>query len=104
MTGKDARGRFQTGSNGGPGRPQGSKNKLSEKFLAALLEDFEEHGASTIASVRDGDPAAYVRIVASLVPKDFEVAVRPVSIERMSDDELMAIIAQDRARLDEGDA
>ncbi len=58
---------------GNPGRPKGSRNKLSEAFIAALCADFEEHGAETIARVREQDPVAYVRVVASLMPKEVKV-------------------------------
>jgi hypothetical protein len=37
---RDERGRYQRGMPGGPGRPVGSRNKLSENFLADLQVDF----------------------------------------------------------------
>jgi len=43
--------RFQPGNPGGPGRPLGSKNKLSESFLQALAEDFEKHGKDAIRRI-----------------------------------------------------
>lgn len=55
------------------GRTKGSKNKLSESFLAALHEDFEQYGAFAIADCRTEDPARYCAIIASLVPKDFSL-------------------------------
>ena len=41
------------GESGNPrGRPLGSRNKLSEKFILALHDDFEEHGSAVIQQVR----------------------------------------------------
>lgn len=66
---RDGNGRFLTGNNGG-GRKKGSRNRLTETFLAAIETDFAEHGQEALAKLRDSDPAVYLRIVASLVPRD----------------------------------
>ena len=44
--------------------------RLREAFIAALAEDYERHGASAIAALRDERPHDYVKLVASLLPKD----------------------------------
>lgn len=66
---RDAQGRFVTGNIGG-GRRKGSRNRLTETFIAAVESDFAEHGPDALAKLRADDPAAYLRIVASLVPRD----------------------------------
>jgi hypothetical protein len=47
-TAKKQRGRpFEPGQSGNPaGRPKGSRNKLAEGFVAALYDDWSEHGAT----------------------------------------------------------
>ena len=65
-----ADGRFAPGNAGGPGRPRGSRHKLAESLLEAVVRDFERHGAAAIERVRQEDPAAYFRVVAQLVPKE----------------------------------
>jgi hypothetical protein len=65
-----ASGRFVTGSNGGPGRAKGSRNRHSEFFLAAFADDFEKHGPAVIAQVREEQPATYLRIAADLLPRE----------------------------------
>ena len=65
---RDCAGRFVTGNNGG-GRKRGSRNRLTETFLAAIEGDFAEHGADVLEKLRTDDPAAYLRIIASLVPR-----------------------------------
>jgi hypothetical protein len=65
---RDEHGRFLTGNSGG-GRAKGSRNKLTEQFLYAIANDFYEHGTEAIAKVRTSDPAAYLKLVGSLIPR-----------------------------------
>ena len=44
--------------------------KLDERFLVALVRDFSEHGAATLAELREARPAAYLKIAAALLPVD----------------------------------
>jgi hypothetical protein len=55
------------------GRPRGSRHKLSEKFILALHDSFEEHGAAVIDAVIQDNLGEYLRIIASVVPKQFGV-------------------------------
>jgi hypothetical protein len=66
---RDDQGRFLTGNSGG-GRRKGSRNKLTERFLDTIADDFAEHGAEAVAKVRVSDPIAYLKIVGSLVPRE----------------------------------
>ena len=66
---RDTHGRFLTGNSGG-GRRKGSRNKLTERFLDTIADDFSEHGAEAIANVRTTDPATYLKIVGSLIPRN----------------------------------
>ena len=69
------------------GRPKGSRNKLSESFISALSEDFEKNGVTVIEAVRSEKPAEYLKIIAAIVPK--EINVRDMTLEDMSDEELL---------------
>ncbi len=52
------------------GRPKGSKHKLQEGLLRKLAKDFDRYGAEAIAKTREKSPAEYLRIIASLMPKN----------------------------------
>lgn len=71
------------------GRQKGSRDKINKAFLEALAADFEQHGADTLRRVREEDPSAYVRVTASLLPKEVEVT-RP--FDGMNDETLAAAI------------
>ena len=76
---------------GNPGRPPGSRNKLSEDFLKALYNDFQAHGAATIAEARERDPVAYVKLIASLSPKDIKLT-QPKKLIEYTDAEILAYL------------
>jgi hypothetical protein len=92
------RAQFKAGQSGNPGgRPLGARNKLQTKFFYALSDDFERHGVNAIKRMREEDPSSYVRTVASLMPKEFEVK-RP--LEELTDDELLAAVGALRSYLE----
>ena len=67
---------FKPGQSGNPlGRPRGSRNKLGEAFIAALAEDFERNGAEAITECRERFPGKYLSVVASILPKEIDVAI-----------------------------
>jgi len=74
---RDAKsGQFLQGSTGNPnGRPRGSRNKLAGALIDALHEDFEKHGVAAIQKVREEDPAAYLRTICAVLPKDLEMTL-----------------------------
>jgi len=83
---------FKPGNNANPrGRPKGARNKLGEAFVEAMLKDFEEHGEKVIQDVRTEKPDQYLKVIASILPKELNVTTNRV--EEMSDDELAAGIA-----------
>jgi hypothetical protein len=71
---------FKPGQSGNPrGRPRGARQKLSEQFLAELCEDWLANGRAALDRARDKDPVGYIRVVASLVPKQREEIPNPLA-------------------------
>lgn len=86
---KQSGGRFRPGQSGNPaGRPTGARNKLTEAFVSALQQDFEQHGVAAIARVRQEKPAHYLKVIASLVSREVTVNAADDRSD-LSDDELM---------------
>jgi hypothetical protein len=72
LNGKDKLGRFLPGRPGGPGRPVGSRHKLSEKFLADLQRVWLKKGGKALDRVADQNPEILVRVIASVLPKQLD--------------------------------
>jgi hypothetical protein len=84
---------WKPGQSGNPkGRPKGSRNKLSEDFFRDLCDAWQAFGKPALMTAAWTHPVEFVRVVASLIPKELE-ATTPVA-ERMSTAQLEAIIAR----------
>jgi hypothetical protein len=66
-------------------------NELSSKLLNDLYLSFVEHGPAAIEQLRQERPWDYLRIIASLVPKQVEIQTDP--FDGISDTDLAAIVA-----------
>ena len=72
VTGQDQKPHlFKPGQSGNPaGRPKGSRSKLGDEFLKALLADFEAGGIEAIRLTRTEKPSDYGKVIASILPKE----------------------------------
>ncbi|MBE1708902.1 MULTISPECIES: hypothetical protein [Mesorhizobium] len=71
-------------------RAKRTKKTLGDDFLAAVRADFRAHGAGVIAEVRADKPDQYLKIVLSVLPRDFDVAIN--HLDALSDEELRSRI------------
>lgn len=86
-TGRTKAGTFTKGN---PGRPKGSKNKLTEAFWSDYAAAWETHGQAALEAVATSEPAKFVAVAASLMPKDVNVNT---TITDMTDEQLESRIA-----------
>ena len=83
---------WQPGQSGNPaGRERGSRNRLSEEVICALLRDFRQHGQKAVARVRQTQPAAYLKILALLIPREHKVEHSNL-LKELTDEQLEAMI------------
>jgi hypothetical protein len=86
--------RFKPGHRGG-GRRKGSRDRIATALLEEIAKDFEAHGSDAVRIARVERPVEYLRVVASLLPKEFEITTTTIANE-LSDDELEALIEHAR--------
>lgn len=84
-------GRFVTGGKPGPGRPKGSRNKLAENFVADAYASWQQNGSAALERLYQEDVAAYVKVMAGLLPKD--VNIRTGTLDELSDAQLLRKLA-----------
>ena len=90
---KDAEtGKFITGGAGG--RKKGARNRLHADFVVGLAEHFAQVGKAAIDIVFKESPRDYLKIIASVLPKEF--ILEDGRLEAMSDDELEQYLADIR--------
>jgi hypothetical protein len=85
---------FEPGKSGNPaGGPVGSRHRqqLNGEFIAALLRDFRHGGPKAIERVRRAQPAAYLKILALLCPREHTIEHTNL-IKSLSDQELEGMI------------
>ena len=73
------------------GRLRGSRNKLSEEVICALLRDFRKHGEKAIARVRRDQPGVYLRCLTLLIPREHKVEHSNL-LKELTDEQLEAMI------------
>ena len=85
---------WKPGQSGNPkGRTVGSRNKLQDDFFESLVKAWTKYGDAALMAAAMTTPTDFVRIVAALMPRDLEVAITNIKVERMSTSELESILA-----------
>lgn len=74
-------------------RPKGSRNKLGEDFIQALHDDFQEGGVAAIKEVRRDRPHEYLKVVASLLPKELKVTTESDLTDEQLDQRIRQLAA-----------
>jgi hypothetical protein len=66
---------FKPGQPSRGGRRKGSRDRIATAMLEAIAKDFEEHGEEAIKICRIERPTEYLKVVAALLPKEFEASI-----------------------------
>lgn len=74
------------------GRPLGARNRFSEDVVTAFAVDWAAGGPEVIARVRQQDPSTYLRVVASILPKDLLVSVAQSTPGNLDPDEWRVLV------------
>ena len=79
------------------GRVKGARNRLSMAFVEALAKEFSEHGAEAIRIMRIEKPAEFIKVIAAILPREFDITTS--QIQKISDSELDAFLEYAKQRL-----
>ena len=91
---------WKPGVSGNPAGRAAGRQKLESEFLRDLAESWATGGVDALNRAREKDPVAYVRVVASLMPKRLD----PETIGNVSRAEVRALITTLQSLLFAGDA
>jgi hypothetical protein len=79
---------FQRGFSGNPGgNRHRTRHLLNQEFMQALLLNFRHQGKKAIEKVARNQPAAYLKILALLVPREMQIE-HTNRIKQMTDEEI----------------
>jgi hypothetical protein len=90
---------FKQGVSGNPhGNRHHSRHLLNQEFIQALLLHFRQHGKKVIEKVAREQPAAYIKILALLVPREMKIE-HTDPVKGLSDEQLAAMIRELKERI-----
>ncbi len=96
--GPPGRGDFSVSNYNPHGNRHHTRHLLNQRFLHALLLDFDAHGREAIEECRKQSPLGYVKVLGHLVPHEMKVEHSQI-VKSMSDEELEATIEYIRSML-----
>lgn len=65
---------YQPGETGNPrGRPRGSRDRITQAFLNDMEDAWRKDGADAIKRMAADHPVDFVKVVASLLPRDINI-------------------------------
>ena len=95
---------FQQGVSGNPhGNRHRTRHLLNQEFMQALLLNFRHEGKKAIEKVARNQPAAYLKILALLVPREMKLD-HSGGVKAMTDEELEVAIEAIKAMIAARDA
>src|SRR5262249_54530474 len=85
---------FKPGHSIRGGRPAAARNRFSHALLTHFLADWEKNGTKAIQSVRVLDPGTYLRVAASIIPRELMVEAVTSGLSAEERAEMIATLKQ----------
>ena len=83
---------WKPGQSGNPkGRAKGTRHRIQEAFLQDFLEAWLAFGRPALMAAAWTKPAEFVKVAASLMPKEVDQTITTINMDRMTDKQLAAI-------------
>ena len=74
------------------GRPIGTRNRFSEKFVGDIAAAWDKHGAGVIERMVRNEPARFAELCGRLIPKDVQVSLSTRMPGNLEPDDWQAIL------------
>lgn len=75
-----------------------ARPQLEKALLNQVLADFQEHGALTVARMRTQNPAQFLRLLVTLLPRHSTSEISIKHTHAMSDEELLRLANSGRSK------
>ena len=89
---------FKPGQPKTAGRRKGSRDRIATALLTALADDFEKFGVQAVKIARVEKPTEYLKVIASLLPRELEI-FNDNRLAELTDDELDEFISVAKGQL-----
>ena len=91
--------KWKPGQSGNPaGRKPGDRNKFGTHFISDFYADWVQHGAAAIEKLRLESPKDYVKVAASLLPRELHVKAASI-VDGWTEDEVKAALDHIRSQI-----
>ena len=86
-------GRWARGASGNvSGRPPGTRNRFSEKFVSDVAAVWDQHGATVLEKMVKEEPARFAELCGRLIPKDVQVSLSARMPGNLEPDDWQALL------------
>ena len=77
---------WEKGKSGNPkGKAIGRRDSITNAFLKDLDEEWRENGRQALKDAREQQPALFVKVVASLLPRDVQISAADSFLEALKE-------------------
>src|SRR5262249_61069734 len=91
--------KWKPGQSGNPaGRKPGDRNKFGTHFISDFYADWVQHGAAAIEKLRLESSKDYVKVAASLLPRELHVKAASI-VDGWTEDEVKAALDHIRSQI-----